>query len=978
MHLLERFKSQSYLFKLAQWAVVTVVAYSFIGFLIAPIVMKMVMSTKLSETLNRHVTIEDIDLNPYTLSINITGFTVRDQDDEKIFASVGEFYSNLQIASLFKGGIILKELRIEQPYVNIDRYEETSYNFSDLIEDNKGDKSKPAVESDPLKFSLNNIQILDGSIDFLDSYKDIRHTVRGITVKIPIISNLPHFIDIYVQPYFQATINETPFILKGRTKPFSDSLETSIDLDIKDINIPDYLVYLPVPTNFKILSGTIDVENKILFRQYSDKPASIIFEGDLSLKNLTVVDKEDKPLITLPVYRLKKAAIDLSKKEMTLEEAYSEDGEIFVRRSKDGTVNLQPQLPKLAKKIEKAAEEKEGKPWIVRIKKLAYEDFTINFEDRVPTYGVNLNAKNIKLRAENISTEKDRRGSLSYSFILNETGTVSAESSLSINPVSSDVKLSLKDINIIPLQPYITDKIKILITDGSFSTEGNLSHSTSEKGELSAEFKGSASLSKFASVDKTHGEDFLKWDSLYLKGIDFKSIPFSFIIDEVALTDFYSKLVINPDGTLNVQGIVKEEGTESVPTEEIKKDDIEPDQEDASLINIKAFTLQGGTINFSDMHIKPNFSANLLEIGGRVSGLSSTEGSLADVDLRGKLENYAPLEIKGTINPLSEDLFVDLQVDFNDMDLRPLIPYSHKYVGYTIQKGKLSLDLKYLIENKKLDSSNSIFLDQFTLGDKVESPEATTLPVKFAIALLKNSKGEISLDLPVKGSIDDPEFNVGSVIVKLIVNLLVKAASSPFKLLGALVGGGEELSYIGFDFGTSGLSDPEKAKLDKLAQALTDRPSLNTEVAGYVDMEKDRDALIQHAFDSKLKAQKLKDLVKKGEKALSLDEITIDNDEYEKYLSRAYKEEEFPKPRNFLGIAKKLPVPEMEKLILTYIQVSDDDLRLLASQRALNVRDYFIEKGQIDSKRIFLTEAASLEPEHKDDLLKSRVDFKLR
>ncbi|UCE72023.1 MAG: DUF748 domain-containing protein, partial [Nitrospiraceae bacterium] len=894
----QKIMSRLFLFKLAQWAVVTVVAYSFIGFLIAPIVMKMVMSTKLSETLNRHVTIEDIDLNPYTLSINITGFTVRDQDDKKIFASVGEFYSNLQVASLFKGGIILKELRIEQPYVNIDRYEETSYNFSDLIEDTKGDTSKPAVESEPLKFSLNNIQILDGSMDFLDSYKDIRHTVRGITVKIPLLSNLPPFIGIYVQPDFQATINETPFILKGRTKPFSDSLETSIDLDIKDINIPDYLAYIPVPTNFKILSGTIDVENKILFRQYSDKPASIIFEGDLSLKNLTVVDKEDKPLITLPVYRLKKAAIDLTEKEMTLDEAYSEDGEIFVRRSKDGTVNLRPQLPKLAKQIEKAAEEKEGKPWIVRIKELAYEDFTINFEDRVPTEGVNLTAKNIKLRAVNISTEKDRRGSLSYSFILNETGTVSAESSLSINPVSSDVKLSLKDISIIPFQPYITDKLEILITDGTFSTEGNLSHGTSEKGELSAQFKGKASLSTFASVDKTHGEDFLKWNSLYLKDIDFKSTPFSFVINEVTLTDFYSKLVINPDGTLNVQGIVKEEeGMESVPTAEIKKDDIEPDQEDAKLINIKAVTLQGGTINFSDMHIKPNFSANLLEIGGRVSGLSSTEGSLADVDLRGKLENYAPLEIKGKINPLGEDLFVDLEVDFNDMDLSPLTPYSHKYVGYTIQKGKLSLDLKYLIENKKLDSSNSVFLDQFTLGDKVESPEATTLPVKFAIALLKNGKGEISLDLPVKGSIDDPEFNIGSVMVKLIVNFLVKAVSSPFKLLGSLVGGGEELSYIGFDFGTSGLSDPEKAKLDKLAQALADRPSLNTEVAGYVDMEKDRDALIQHTYDSKLKAQKLKDLVKKGEKALSLDEITIDNDEYEKYLSRAYKEEEFPKPR---------------------------------------------------------------------------------
>ena len=201
-------------------------------------------------------------------------------------------------------------------------------------------------------------------------------------------------------------------------------------------------------------------------------------------------------------------------------------------------------------------------------------------------------------------------------------------------------------------------------------------------------------------------------------------------------------------------------------------------------------TLQGGAVNFSDKFIKPNYSASLVEIGGRVSGLSSEESRLADIDLRGKLENSAPLEIVGKINPLAKDLFLDLKVDFRDMDLSPLSPYSGRYAGYGIQKGKLTLNLKYHIEKGKLDSENKVFLDQFTFGDAVDSPDATKLPVRLAVALLKDRSGEIHLDLPVTGSIDDPKFSIWGVVWKIVVNLLVKAATSPFALLGAIFGGG--------------------------------------------------------------------------------------------------------------------------------------------------------------------------------------------
>jgi flagellar motor protein MotB len=569
---------------------------------------------------------------------------------------------------------------------------------------------------------------------------------------------------------------------------------------------------------------------------------------------------------------------------------------------------------------------------------------------------------------------------LTYSFQLNETGTVSAKSSFGINPVAADVTLSLKDINVIPFQPYITDKIKILITGGAVSTEGTLSYTTSED-EGGARFNGELSIVSFSSVDKLNANDFLKWKSLYLGNINFDSDPFSLTIGEVALADFYSRLIVNADGTLNVQGIViegeaapkgtvKDKAMEGVAAEEKSAPDMR--------VQIDAVTLQGGTVNFSDRHIQPNFSANMLEIGGRISGLSSEEGSQADVDLMGKLENHAPLEIKGRINPLSKDLFVDLKIDFRDMDLSPLTPYAHKYAGYTIQKGKLSLYLSYLIENNKLDSENKVFLDQFTFGEKVESPDATTLPVKFAVSLLKNSKGEINLDLPVSGSIEDPEFSIGSVVLKMVVNILVKAATSPFKLLGALVGGGEELSYIDFEYGAFTISEQEKLKLEKLAKALSDRPALSIDITGYADIEKDTEALRQKAFDNKIKARKLKDMAGGGEPVVPVEEIIIAPEEYEKYLTKAYKEETFPKPKNILGVDKALPLPEMEKLMFTSIEIKNDDLRLLASKRALAVKDYFLSIGGVAPERIFLVEPESLQPEKNESLRYSRVHFTLK
>ncbi len=251
-------------------------------------------------------------------------------------------------------------------------------------------------------------------------------------------------------------------------------------------------------------------------------------------------------------------------------------------------------------------------------------------------------------------------------------------------------------------------------------------------------------------------------------------------------------------------------------------------------IRIDALTLQGGTVSFVDRSMDRIFSATMYELGGRVTGMASDEQMRADIDLRGQLENHSPLTISGQINPLSRDLFADLTISFKDIDLTPMTPYSGTYIGYMIDKGKLYLDLTYRIEKRKIDAANKIMIDQFTLGDTVESDKAVSLPISLAIALLKDNNDEIHLDVPVHGDLDDPNFSVTGVIFTVIKNLLVKAATSPFSLLSSVLGGGDEdFSSIHFTSGSATVDAQQQAKLASLADMLAKRPSLILEISGF-------------------------------------------------------------------------------------------------------------------------------------------------
>ncbi len=997
--------------KIVLWAAGFFLLFSIAGFFVAPPVLKSVLLKKLSESLHREVSVGKIKVNPYLLSISISNVRIKDVKKQETFVSFEELYIDASISSVFSRAAIVNELKIRNPYILIVRNEDGTYNFSDLLvtrkvvrEETEAPKTKK--KSEPFHFSVNNIIINGGRIEFIDKPKGVRHSVMDVNVGIPFISNVKYHVNTYVQPSFSAKINGAVYALQGKAKPFAVPREAHIDINIKNIGIAHYMAYIPVELNFILQSGTLDIASRVSFVQHEDKTPSLVISGDVALKDIVIDDMKKQNILRLPSFNIVVASLEPFLKSLRLSSVVVGKPELNIRRNREGVLNVAG-LVKEKGPIQEAAlkgasevkKKRAAKPPPNKDKDEAFrasvDEFLIErgkcvFYDRAASHPLELIASDVNLTGEGFTTEKNKSGKLSLEMVLNKKGVISVKGPVTANPLTAVLDVNLKSIDIRHFQQYFTDRVKINVTSGNINAAGRLAVVSKDKGGISITYNGDALFSDFASVDKLYGEDFLKWKAFSVKGVEAGYGPVYAHIKGLSLADFYARVTLNEDGTLSLRKIIEDEtpavtgqsAEEQKKAEEPETNPTKTESETAKNLDrdfsVGSITLQGGTIDFMDRMIKPSYSVNLTEMTGRIGGFSLNLDKRADVELRGRIDNHVPLEIAGKINPARNNLFTDISVGFKDLDLSAMTPYSGKYMGYKIEKGSLSIDLKYLIDKRKLDSENRIFIDQLTLGDKVESPDATKLPLKLAIALLKDRNGRIELDVPVSGSLDDPKFSVFRIVIKVIVNLVVKAATAPFALLGALFGGGEELSYVEFDYGKEQLSPAASKKIDMLAKALYERPSLKLDIEGHADVDSDKEALKKDKFNRKVKTQKLNDMISKGIPAVPVDDVVVEKQEYQKYLTTAYKKEKFEKPRNMLGIAKGLPVPEMEKLMYVNTLVDDGDLRALAKQRASRVKDALLATGKVTTDRIFIVEPKSISPEKKEKLSSSRVDLRLK
>jgi uncharacterized protein involved in outer membrane biogenesis len=946
--------------------------YTIAGFFILPPVMNSVLSKSLTQALHRGVTMEKIRFNPYTLTAEVRGLSVKDKDGRDMLASFKSLFVDLEWVSLFKLSPVIREVWLEKPSVRIVRFDDNTYNFSDLM---KGGKKS----GKPLQFSVSNIQITGGRVVMDDRPVRKIHTAEDIAVTIPFLSNIAYYADVFVQPSLQATVNGTRFSLKGKSKPFSESLESSLVIDLKKINIPYYLAYLPMKPGFTVQSGLLDIDAAITFRQFKDKrkPESSL-SGTVVCRDLAAVDADGSSLIRIPLLSVELDPSQPFKEKIHIRRIGITGPELALSRDRKGVLNLVRALQGTRTRQASKPDEKKQKPSpgiSIAVRRIDLSRGTVSFADLSGNSPVKVTAGDLTITAYDITTGKQGAGKVDLSCTVNQTGRLSAGASFVMNPVSADIELSLDGFQPAWVQPYFIDRVPILIRRGTLSSKGQVKIALKPGAPAQIIFTGDARLLDFASIDRAHARDLVSWKELSFSGIDLSASPMRLAIREIGLSSPVSSVVIMRDGSSNIAALLggKPSGKAAVPSQP------SGEKKTAGRIGIGSIVFKNGRFTFNDRSVAPYYSASLSGISGSITGLTSDEFRKATVNLKARLDNQSPISVTGSINPLKKDLFVDLAVRFSNIELSPVTPYSGKYLGYTIDKGKLSLALNYLIDKKVLDAKNDVLIDQLTFGDAVESKDATKLPVRLAVVLLRDNSGRIDLHLPVTGRTDDPDFHVGKVILTVLTNILTKAATSPFALLESLYPGSTELGYIDFEPGRSALSNEEKSKIDKLSKILSDRPALNLEMSGYADVQSDKAGLTDYLFERRLKEQKLKDILRQGKQASSVDDITIDQKEYGTYLAKAYKAFDFPgKPKNFLGLDKGLPDEDMKRLMTENLKASDDDLRRLAEERAQNVLDYLVETGKIEGSRIFLVKAKALEPEKIDKASSSRVSITIK
>ena len=526
-------------------------------------------------------------------------------------------------------------------------------------------------------------------------------------------------------------------------------------------------------------------------------------------------------------------------------------------------------------------------------------------------------------------------------------------------PLSAQGRLRVERFPVHVFEPYFGGALPVSLQrlEGGFNGQLQLRQQT--KG-LSARLQGDALLADLRLASRDAATELLSWNALQLDRLDFALQPGSkprVQIGELKLTDFFARLEVDETGRFNLQTVAAAPTTAAQPASKVSSSSSSSSSFSMPIeLLIESTQFSNGRVDFNDRFVRPNYRADLTELNGQVGRLDSRVTDMATVQLRGRVAGTGSLAIDGALNPTVMPPVLDIKARASDIDLPGLTPYAAKYAGYPIERGKLSMNVAYKVQpDGKLEASNQIIVNQLTLGAKTDSPDATSLPVPLLVALLQDKNGVIDLDLPLSGSLDDPQFSLGALIWKVIVNLFTKIVSSPFAALG---GGGKDLSHVEFRAGTAVLSAGGEEVITKVAKALADRPKLELGIVAQVDAQSEADAMRHAAFETRLIDEQRRDRARGALGSTGLDAPLppLNDEQRARLVRRIYDDTPLPdKPRNFIGLTKNIPLAEMQERLVAATPIDDAAARQLALQRGRVVRDALIAKG-LGSERLFLGE----------------------
>ncbi len=772
------------------------------------------------------------------------------------------------------------------------------------------------------------------------------------------------------------------------------TLQTAqVQLTLEQLGLPlarPYLAALLVPRVEGQLSGEVALQWQVPAKAQPNATGLTVATRQLTLDQ-AALRQGDQRLAALGQLALHGLELPLDRRRLSVEKLVLTDPEIAIERNREGRWMVERWLktagqPAVAPGAPVAPAETAptANPWQVALGALAVTGGSVTWKDDTPARPVafglaelNVDARQLALDGKQPSPFKvsarmvdgrtlarlQERASTAKTTTpaaprddgaplasIRSGSRLGLEGALALSPLALRAKIDANRLPLHALDGYLSEFLALQLVRAQVGFRGEVDFAQRPEGPV-LRLQGDAALDRLqarstgpagnASAAQTAqapqaGEELLAWDSLGLRGVKVAIAPRTapqIAVQETSLANFYARVVLNDQGQLNLSELVKPApgstpasppGGAPVPAP------LPP------VLSFGPMSLVNGQVLFSDFFIKPNYRANLTELTGKLSAFSSVAPAgtpvLADLELRGKAEGTASLEITGKLNPLAKPLALDIQGKVRDLELSPLTPYAIKYAGHGIEDGKLSMDVAYRVQpDGQLSASNRLTLNQLTFGDPVEGAP-NSLPVRLAVSLLADRQGVINLDLPISGSLNDPQFRIGPIIFKVIVNLIGKALTSPFALLASALGGGEDLDHVRFAPGSAELSASARKGLDKVAQALTERPGLTLTVSGQSSLARERDGVRRAQLDALLMAEK--------RRRTSGNTEPVQAAEYPTLLRAVYRNTDMPKPRNLVGLTRDLPATEMEALLLAHLPATESQAKDLAQRRADAVRAY--------------------------------------
>jgi hypothetical protein len=952
-------------FRISAVVVLLIALYALVGFVLAPRMLRSALMEDIPKTLGVTPTVGEIHLNPFLFQLEIKDFSLAAPSGEKLLG-FGRLFVNFELSSIWRRAYSFADIDIDAPSVNAIVTHDGILNLSQLKPKTPPAKTppeRPQEKTGPLPaIRVGSFNVSKGLVTYEDHSRPSEFAAR----LEPINFALVNFTTGAEGGRFTFTASSK---LGERVEWHGhlsvQPIESDGEFQIDGLRAHTIWEYLEDRLNFVVNSGTIDLNAtyKFSLQDAVDLQAMV---SRIAVNDVAVRPKDaDIDWITVPSLLVSGTTVDLLKRQAHVDSLSLTGVKLVTWLEPDGSFNLlklaqspqaQPSKAAAAPPPTSTAMAPPAStavppasatpPWKFDLRELTLRDADISAEDRSTSPAAKVLLAPLSAKVDGVSLDLAKPVTVSLDTRINHTGSLSVSGDVTPQPLSANVSLKLDGVGLEAVQPYIAQHTSMTLISGRLSGDAKVRYGAKKP---ALEFAGNISVADLHTIDNALHDDFINWDRLDVSGITFQHDPDRLDIQQVMARKLYARVIIEPDTSLNVKRVLAGPGATvvaplgsggapvaatapapaeprakavsgKVPSNKAASSKVAASPPPAAApppmpMAIKKIVLHAAQANFADLSVQPNFATGIQSIEGTVLGLSSKANSRAKVDMHGAVDAFSPVDITGEVNVLSAALYTDLGLNFLNMELSIFNPYSGKFAGYNITKGKLTTELHYKVEGRKLDAQHHITVDQLEFGDKTASKDAVSLPIKLAVALLKDRHGVINLDIPVSGTLDDPTFRLGPIIWKVFVNILEQAVTAPFALLGSLFGGGPDLQFVDFRPGVADLDPAAADKIRAMVKALNERPQLKIEVPIAWVSDLDRPALV------------------------------------EAQLLTQVREVQSAKTKPELAAAK---ADFLKQALREHIAVTDGDLTALGQQRAMAVQQALLTDTQVDPARVFL------------------------